>query len=75
MEYLGHVVSKHGTKMKETFIKKVVDWPTPNTVKELNTFLGFTGYYRSYIKDYSRLTNEMNSQKENEKLEWTEIME
>ena len=52
MEYLGHVVSKDGTKMKETFIKRVVEWRCPISVKALNTFLGFTGYYRSYIPDY-----------------------
>ena len=45
------------------------------TIKALNTFLGFTGYYQFYIPQYSVLTNEMNAQKKSEKLEWTEVMQ
>ena len=37
--------------------------------------MGFTGYYRNYIENYSHLTNEMNAQKKNEKLDWTEVMQ
>ena len=33
------------------------------------------GYYSSYIENYSHLTNEMNAQKKNEKLDWTEVMQ
>ena len=61
--------------MQDAFIQKVVDWPTPETTKQLSTFLGFTGYYRNYIQNYSYLTNEMNAQKKNEKLDWTEVMQ
>ena len=75
VEYLGHLVNKDGTRMRDAFIQKVVDWPTPETTKQLSTFLGFTGYYRTYIQDYSYLTNEMNAQKKNEKLDWTEVMQ
>ena len=62
VEYLGHLVNKDGIRMREAFIQKVVDWPTPETTKQLSTFLGFTGYYRNYIENYSHLTNEMNAQ-------------
>ena len=75
IDYLGHRVSKDGIRMREAFIEKVVEWPTPDTIKSLNTFLGFTGYYRNYIPEYSFLTNEMNDQKKREKLEWTEVMQ
>ena len=39
------------------------------------THLGFTGYYRNFIENYSYLTNEMNTQKKNEKLDWTKVMQ
>ena len=61
--------------MCNAFIQKVLDWPTPETIKRLSIFLGFTGYYRNYIENYSHLTNEMNAQKKNEKLDWTEVMQ
>ena len=75
VEYLGHLVSKDGIKMQVAFIQKVVDWPTPETTKQLSTFLGFTGCYRNYIQNYSYLTKELNAQKKNEKLDWTEVMQ
>ena len=37
-------------------IAKVRDWPTPKTPEELRSFLAFTGYYRRFIKDFSKIT-------------------
>ena len=56
-DYLGFRVTKDGIKMRDDYVEKIVKWPVPRTVKELNTFLGFVGYYRSFIEDFSRLTN------------------
>ena len=41
--------------MDPTKIKGVKDWPRPQTVKDVRSFLGFTGFYRYFIQDYSRL--------------------
>ena len=60
--------------IEDDYVEKIVKWPVPRTVKELNTFLGFVGYYRSFIEDFSRLTNEMNDQKKRKKLDWTTVM-
>ena len=44
-------------------------------MKELNTFLGFVGYYRGFIPEFIILTNKLNVQKKSKQLEWTEQME
>ena len=75
VEYLGYDVSEEGVKMRPSYVEKITQWPTPKTVKELNCWLGFTGYYRSFIKDYSKLTNEMNAQRKELKLVWSEELE
>ena len=75
VEYLGYVVSPDGVKMKSSYVEKITEWPTPKTVKELNTFLGFVGFYRSFIKDFSKLTNEMNGMKKETKLSWNDEVE
>ena len=73
-EYLGFVVNKEGIMMHPDYIKAIKEWPEPETVKELNTFLGYSGYYRSFITNYSELTYEMNQQRRSKTLEWTKQM-
>ena len=55
MEFLG-VVLKNGTiQMDPTKIKGVADWPKPNNVRDIRAFLGFTGFYRYFIPNYSKI--------------------
>ena len=75
VDYLGFRVNEEGVNMKPSYVEKVLNWPTPTTIKELNTWLGFTSYYRSFIPNFSELTNEMNSMKKETKLVWNEILE
>jgi hypothetical protein len=55
--FLGHVVSKEGTKPDPGKIIAVLRFPEPNTVTNIRSFLGLTGYYRKYIREYSRLAS------------------
>ena len=41
--------------MDPTKIKGVADWPAPKTVKDVQAFLGFTGFYRYFIPNYSNI--------------------
>ncbi len=53
--FLGHVVSHEGTKPDPSKITAVVHFPVPKTVTNVRSFLGLTGYYRNYVRGYSRL--------------------
>lgn len=53
MEFLGHIVGKDGIKVDPKKVEAVKDWPTPRTVKGVRSFLGFTGYYRRFIRHYA----------------------
>jgi len=53
--FLGHVVSKEGTRPDPGKIEVVLHFPTPKTVTSVRSFLGLIGYYRKYIRGYSRL--------------------
>jgi len=53
--FLGHVVSKEGTKPDPSKIEAVLHFPQPKTVTNVRSFLGLTGYYRNYVQGYSRL--------------------
>jgi hypothetical protein len=55
--FLGHVVSEEGTKPNPGKIDAVLRFPEPDTVTNVRSFLGLTGYYRKYIREYSRLAS------------------
>ena len=44
VDYLGHKISKGGVSMIPEYVQKIKDWPFRKTGKEIDTFLGFTGY-------------------------------
>ena len=76
VNYLGYFVSNAGIAMVPEYQEKALNWPAPQNGKQLAAFLGFTNFYRSFIKDYSRLTNEMNSIKNKEdQFQWTDVMQ
>lgn len=52
VQYLGHVVSGDGVAAEKEKIVSILEWPMPQNVKALRGFLGITGYYRKFIKNY-----------------------
>jgi hypothetical protein len=55
VKFLG-VILKGGTiQMDPSKIKGVADWPRPNNVRDVRAFLGFTGFYRYFIPNYSKI--------------------
>jgi len=55
VEFLGVVISPRGVEMQKEKIEKVLNWPAPRNVKEVQKFLGLANYYRRFIKDFARL--------------------
>ena len=53
--YLGHEVSGTGIAPDPQKIAVVQEWPIPQTVKELRTFLGFASYYRRFIESFAKI--------------------
>ena len=54
VKYLGHlVVAGEGVKPDPDKVDVVKDWPQPTTVTQLRSFLGFTGFFRKFIRQYS----------------------
>ena len=73
--YLGYKITQKGVCMREDYVEKILQWPTPKTVKELSSFLGVVGYYRSFIPKFASLTHEMNAQKKKKELEWNDDLQ
>jgi hypothetical protein len=50
VQYLGHIVSSTGIAKPPEYCEKILSYPKPNTVKELQSFMGLIGFLRIYIE-------------------------
>lgn len=55
VKYLGHIISQGSMSMDPSKVDGVLQWPTPVSVKELRGFLGLSGHYKRFIRQYGIL--------------------
>lgn len=57
VKYIGHIVSEQGVQADPDKIDKVKNWPTPTNLDQVRSFLGFVGYYRKFIQNFSKIAH------------------
>ncbi|GJT14547.1 reverse transcriptase domain-containing protein [Tanacetum coccineum] len=56
---LGHKISKAGIEVDKAKIDVIAKLPYPTNIKEMRSFLGHVGFYRRFIKDFSKIARPM----------------
>ncbi|GJY74901.1 reverse transcriptase domain-containing protein [Tanacetum coccineum] len=56
---LGHKISKNGIEVDKAKVDVIAKLPHPTTVKGIRSFLGHVGFYRRFIKDFSKIARPM----------------
>jgi len=55
VEFLGVVIGPKGVEIQKEKVERVLNWPAPRNVKEVQKFLGLANYYRRFIKNFARI--------------------
>nr|GEU58887.1 putative reverse transcriptase domain-containing protein [Tanacetum cinerariifolium] len=76
IQFLGQMIDSEGIHMDPTKIESIKDWASPKTPTEIHLFLGLTGYYRRFIKGFSKISKPMMKlNQKNVKFDWSEKAE
>ena len=55
IEFLGYILGANGLRIDNSKIWTIQDWLVPHWVKDMQSFLGFTNFYRWFISNYVEL--------------------
>lgn len=76
VEFLGHRVDRDGLHMMDDKVRAIREWPRPQSVEDVRSFLGMAGYYRKFIQGFSTLAAPLTEVlKKGVRFEWTDSLE
>ena len=74
-QYLGHTVGEGRVSVPEARVESIKHYVRPKTKEQLKSFLGLTGYYRKFVRNYSDVAKPLHTATHKScpsQLEWTE---
>ncbi|GJS48981.1 reverse transcriptase domain-containing protein [Tanacetum coccineum] len=76
VQFLRHLIDSQGLHVDPAKIEAVKNWTSPTTPTEIRQFLGLVGYYRRFIKDFSKIAKSLTElTQKNKKYIWGEDQE
>ena len=77
VDFLGHEVSTTGVKKDPKYVEKVKNFPRPETVRQLQEFMGLINWQRKFVPNYATIGKPLyalTGQKKTARLKWTDEM-
>nr|GEW35483.1 gypsy/Ty3 retroelement polyprotein [Tanacetum cinerariifolium] len=72
VEYLGHVILAEGVATDSSKVQAMQTWHIPKTLKQLKVFLGLTGYYIRFIKDFASISKTLTQLLKKNSFKWSD---
>lgn len=72
VDYLGHIISKQGVAADPAKLKAIQEWLAPSSVTALSGFLGLSGYYRRFVKDYAAIAGALTDLHKAHSFRWND---
>ena len=69
-EYLGMIISQGTIAMDPVKVEGVVNWPTPASKTDVQSFLGFCNFYRRFIKGFAEIAHPLHPLTGNTPFTW-----
>jgi hypothetical protein len=74
IEFLGYIISSKGISMDPSKVSAITSWPAPQSVHDIQVFIGFANFYRRFIENYSKIILPLTSLlKKNVDFSWTNL--
>jgi len=61
VEFLGYIIENGTVRPSERKVKVVMRFPEPRNVKQIQTFLGLSGYFRKFVPNYSTIARPLSN--------------
>jgi hypothetical protein len=73
IDYLGHIISDQGVSTDPAKISIMLQWLVPKNFTDVRGFLGLTGYYRKFVKNYAIMAKPLTVLLQHKQFVWTEV--
>jgi len=57
----GHEISSRGIEVNKSKVKVIAELPEPKYLKDIRSFLGHAGFYRKFIKEFSKIARPLTN--------------
>jgi len=71
VDYLGHVISADGFSMENEKVNAMRTWTTPQSKKDVQSFLGMVNFHRRFIRDMAEIAVPLTRLTGNIDFEWS----